>query len=98
GLSLDILLDALARESWRIERAAGRHRLRADEGLVVVDEIEAAAIDHQQSSQFRIGGLAMESVSLRVALLPKDQFQMLAGFHQLVDHAPLEYRITFGME
>src|SRR6185295_11742423 len=27
GLSLDILLDALARESWRIERAAGRHRL-----------------------------------------------------------------------
>jgi hypothetical protein len=45
GVRRDIGVECAARKIRWIKAAAGRHRGSADEGLVVIDKIEAAAID-----------------------------------------------------
>src|SRR5207302_5808420 len=94
-MRFDIRLDLIAREAFRKQAAAGRHRLVANERLVVIEKIVAAAIDPEVTprvAQLRIrsAGQAVVERDVRgVVLSPEDVLEIAAGRNHLVDHAPL---------
>src|SRR5215471_3863871 len=89
GMILHILLDLFSRQTLCIKSTARRHRLGAGERVIVVDNIESAAVDHEQSAELRIFGGFVERESLRIALPPIDGFEVLRGLHELLNHLAL---------
>ena len=73
---LDVLLDLRARKVLGIECMTGRHRLAAGERPVFIQQIPAAAVDHQQPLQDWIGRGPVEPQPFRVALPPEDIVQI----------------------
>ncbi len=89
-MCFDVRLDLVAGDAFREERAAGRHRLGADEGAVLVELIEAAAVDPEIASRraLRRKGMIRGDVQ-RVVLAPVDVLEIAAGGDQLRDEVPL---------
>src|SRR5882672_4515760 len=91
GMILDVLLDLLAREPFRIKSAPQWHGLGADERLVFVDQIEAGSIQLQVGTQFDIAWTRarlqrlVQSQPVRIALAPINALQISACFYQLLD-------------
>ena len=77
-----------------------RHRLRSDERFLIVNQIEAAAVDFQIFAQrYVLGAFAVrereiELQAFGIALPPVDAIEQTGGVHQLVDHLLLARRQT----
>ena len=97
-MGLDVRLDRVARESLRVEPDSGRHRLLADEGAVLVEEVPAASVDPEVAPEGLVAGIGgagerlVEGQSLRVALPPEDVLDLPAGLDELLDELALARR------
>src|SRR4029077_19157383 len=78
-----------------IQRAARGKRIAADKGLVVFEQVIAAAIDHQEAADLLVHYLIAAQQALvqfkafGIALAPVDALQELRGLYQFVHHLPL---------
>ena len=54
GMFLYVLLDLFSCDGLRIQRASRHQRLCSRERMVVVNQVEPSAIDHQKASEFGI--------------------------------------------
>src|SRR6202020_2867486 len=91
----DVTLEFLARQVGRIEIATRRPRRGSDKGCILTDQIEAAAVDAQETAQVAClrtaiaPQLPIQLQPRRITLLPVDAVEIAAGFNQLADHAAL---------
>ena len=99
----DVAVEFLMRQVGRIKRPARRPRRGAHKRRIVIDQVEAAAVDSQKSAQFQSarrgasGQLVIKLQAFRIALPPVNGFQELAGFHKFRDHLPLARRQVRGV-
>src|SRR5215813_13346800 len=89
GMILHILLDLFSRQTLWVKSTARGHRLRAGGGVIVIDKIESAAVDHEQPAEFQIFRRFVERESLRIALPPIDIVEVSLRLHQLLNHLAL---------
>src|SRR5262249_56213315 len=89
GMILHILLDLFSRQTLWVKSTARGHRLRAGGGVIVIDKIESAAVDHEQPAEFRIFRRFVERESLRIALPPIYSVEVSRRLHQLLNHLAL---------
>ena len=82
----------------RIEVVPWRHRRIAGEGPVFVEQIPAAAHDHQQIFDGGIVGGAVQLEPGLVALPPVDIVEQAAGLDEFVHHLPFFGGEAGGME
>src|SRR5207248_9265789 len=88
----DILLNPLSSKVTGIESVPGRHRFFADEGLILVQQIEARSVDPQKSPERHIVRVAasfkrlVQAQPFRIALPPIDLVKIAASIDQLSDH------------
>ena len=94
----DISFNFLPRNSRRVERVAGQERITADERLWFLQQVIAAAVDHQKAADLLVHHLVAAEQTLvqlqpfGVALPPVNAFQKLRGLHQFVNHLALIVR------
>ena len=93
-----VLLDAVARELMRVKLVTGRHRRRARERPILIDEVPAAAHDRQQCFKRGIARGLVERESAGIALAPIHVVEQAARFDEFVDHLAFAVRQTRGSE
>jgi len=98
GVLLDVLLDAVAREVVRVQFMAGRHGFGAGERAVFVEQVPAAAHDHEHGLERFVRGGFVQFEPVGIALTPKDIVEKPVGLDQLFDHLLLPGIESFGVK
>ena len=94
-MAADVGLDLRACQIGRVQRVARRHRRHPEEGMVLVHEIPAAAVDREVAPHLLrerpliVLQLFVERQAFRIALPPVHPLEVPAGDHQLIDHLAL---------
>ena len=94
-MAADVGLDLRAGQVGRVQRVSGRHRRHPEEGMVLIHEIPAAAVDREiaphllRERPLIVLQLFVECQAFRIALTPVHPLEVPAGDHQLIDHLAL---------